>query len=96
MGNARSPSYFFLCSSSCWEGALAIRRRPLRICSLLLHQRTPAPQPEAPKKDIYVIVENNRLSVEFVNVNFGEIILTIGQKAGIRLKVSASNSSARK
>ena len=44
------------------------------------------PQPEIPKQISTVIVENNRLSVEFVNVSFGEILQSIGQKAGFRVE----------
>jgi hypothetical protein len=45
-----------------------------------------APQPEIPKQISTVIVENNRLSVEFVNVSFGEILKSIGKKAGFTVE----------
>ena len=48
-----------------------------------------APQPEAPKQISTVIIDNNRLSVEFVDVSFGEILRSIGQKAGFRLEGSS-------
>lgn len=44
------------------------------------------PQPEAPKHISTIMVEDNRLSVEFVNVNFGEILRSISQKAGFQLE----------
>ena len=40
-----------------------------------------APQPEVPKHVSTIIVEDNHLSVEFVDVNFGEIMRSISQKA---------------
>lgn len=48
-----------------------------------------APQPEAPKQIATVIIDNNRLSVEFVDVSFGEILRSISQKAGFRLEGSS-------
>jgi hypothetical protein len=48
-----------------------------------------APQPEAPKQISTVIIDNNRLSVEFVNVSLGEILRLISQKAGFRLEGSS-------
>ena len=53
------------------------------------------PAPEIPKQISTVILENNRLSVEFDNVSFGEIIQTVAQKAGIQIH-GGSASSARK
>ena len=47
------------------------------------------PQPEAPKQISTVIIDNNRLSVEFVDVSFGEILRSISQKAGFRLEGSS-------
>ena len=54
-----------------------------------------APQPEIPKQIATVILENNRLSVEFVNVSFGEILQSIGKKAGFRVE-GMSNVLSRK
>ncbi len=48
-----------------------------------------APQPEVPKQISTIMVEDNRLSVEFVNVNFGEILRSISQKAGFQLEGSS-------
>ncbi len=48
-----------------------------------------APQPEIPKHTSTVIVENNRLSVEFVNVSFGEILQAISNKAGFEVEGSS-------
>jgi hypothetical protein len=48
-----------------------------------------APQPEVPKQISTIIVEDSRLSVEFVNVNFGEILRAISQKAGFRIEGSS-------
>jgi hypothetical protein len=53
----------------------------------------PAPQPEVPKKVSTIIVDNDRLSVEFVNVNFGEIIQAVGQKAGFMIEGSSTTFS---
>jgi len=44
------------------------------------------PQPEALKQISTIIVEGNRLSVEFVNVDFGEILRSISQKAKFKLE----------
>ena len=57
-----------------------------------MQQDTPeaeAPQPEVPKQISTIMVEGNRLSVEFVDVNFGEIIRAISQKAGFRVEGSS-------
>ena len=58
-----------------------------------MQQDTPeaeaAPQPEVPKQPSTVMIENNRLSVEFVNMNFGEILRAIGQKAGFQVEGSS-------
>ena len=59
-------------------------RSPLRILSRLPKRLEVEPQPEIPKQISTVIIENNRLSVEFVNVNFGEILQSIGKKAGFQ------------
>jgi len=48
-----------------------------------------APQPETPKNKSTIIVDNGRLSVEFVDVNFGEILRSIGQKAGFQVEGSS-------
>ena len=45
-----------------------------------------APKDEIPKQISTIIVENNRLSVEFVNVSLGEILQSIGQKAGFKVE----------
>jgi hypothetical protein len=45
-----------------------------------------APQPEVPKHISTIMVEKNLLSVEFVNVDFGEILRSISQKAGFTLE----------
>jgi len=45
-----------------------------------------APEPEAPKQISTVMVEGHLLSVEFVDVNFGEILKSISKKAGFRLE----------
>jgi hypothetical protein len=42
----------------------------------------PAPEPEVTKQTYTITVENNLLSVELLNANFGKIIQTIAQKAG--------------
>jgi len=59
-----------------------------------MQQNTPkdetAPQPEVPQQIATIMVENNRLSVEFSNKNFGEILQAIGQKAGFRVEGSSS------
>ena len=50
-------------------------------------QQVPQTSEVAPPKQIStVIVENNRLSVEFINVSFGEILKSIGKKAGFRVE----------
>ena len=48
-----------------------------------------APQPEIPKHISTIMVEKNLLSVEFVNVDFGEILRSISQKAGFTLEGSS-------
>jgi len=55
-----------------------------------LQQGTQAePQPEVPKQLSTVTVNNNRLSVEFDNVSFGEAIRKIGEKAGFKVEGSS-------
>jgi len=46
-------------------------------------------QPEIPKHISTVMVEGNRLSVEFANVSFGEILRSISQKAGFQIEGSS-------
>ena len=43
------------------------------------------PQPEVPKQISIIKIENNLLSVELVNANFGEVIQSIAQKAGFTI-----------
>ena len=43
------------------------------------------PQPEVPKQISIITIENNRLSVELANANFGEVIQSIAQKAGFSI-----------
>lgn len=50
-----------------------------------------ATQPEVPKQIVNIALKNNRLSVDLVNANFGEIIQSIAQKAGFSIE---GNSSA--
>jgi hypothetical protein len=50
-----------------------------------------AKQPEVPRQTISIAVKNNRLSVDLVNANLGEIIQSIAQKAGFSIE---GNSSA--
>ncbi len=47
------------------------------------------PQPEIPKQISTVTVKNNRLSVEFVDVSFGEILLSISKNAGFKVEGSS-------
>lgn len=58
-----------------------------------MQQDTPeaevAPQPEVSQQISTIMVEDGHLSVEFVNVNFGEILRSISQKAGFRLEGSS-------
>jgi len=42
-------------------------------------------QPEVPKQISIIKIENNRLSVELANANFGEVIQSIAQKAGFSI-----------
>jgi len=59
-----------------------------------MQQNTPkdeaAPKPEVPGQIATIMIENNRLSVEFSNKNFGEILQAIGQKAGFTVEGSSN------
>jgi hypothetical protein len=48
-----------------------------------------APQPEVPKHISTIMIEDSRLSVEFVDVTFGEILRAISQKAGFQVEGSS-------
>jgi len=68
-------------------GGFAYAQKPPQNTQLV----TPTPAEAAPKDEIpkqisTIIVENNRLSVEFVNVSLGEILQSIGQKAGFKVE----------
>lgn len=55
----------------------------------------PVPHPELPQKTSTVIIDNDRLSVEFVDANFLDIILSIARKAGFALE-GTSNAFSKK
>ena len=49
-----------------------------------------APQPGLPEHISTIMVDGNHLSVEFVNVNFGEVLQAISRKVGFRLEGSST------
>ena len=67
-------------------GGPAYAQKPPQNTQLVTPTPEAAPQPEVPKKISTVIVENNRLSVEFANISFGEILQSIGNKAGFKVE----------
>lgn len=54
-----------------------------------------APQPEVPKQISTVIIENNRLSVEFADISFQEILQSISKKAGFKVEGSSKVFSTK-
>jgi len=67
-------------------GGSAYAQTPPQNTQLVTQTPEVAPPPEIPKQISTIIVENNSLSVEFVNVSFGEILQSIGKKAGFRVE----------
>ena len=67
-------------------GGSSYAQKPLQNTQPVIQTPEIAPQPEIPKQISTVIVENNRLSVEFVDVSFGEILKSIGNKAGFTVE----------
>ena len=55
----------------------------------------PSPEPEVTKQTYTITVENNLLSVELVNANFGETIRSIAQKAGFSVEGSSDAFSTK-
>jgi hypothetical protein len=67
-------------------GSSAYAQKPPQDTNPLTQTPEAAPQPEIPQQISTVIVDNNHLSVEFVNVSFGEILQSIGNKAGFMVE----------
>jgi hypothetical protein len=63
-------------------GGPAYAQKPPEDTQLVTPTPEAASKTDGPKQISTVILENNRLSVDFVNVSFGEILLSIGKKAG--------------
>ena len=68
------------------EGGTAYPQMPPPVSQQSAPADKSAPQPEVAKQTATIKVEDNLLSVELVNANFGEIIKTIAQKAGFGIE----------
>lgn len=93
MGNSKSLIILFSLLFLVTGGGTCYAQMPPQDVPPATSTNEPAPQPEVPKKVSTIMVDNDRLSVEFVNVSFGEIIQAVGQKAGFMIEGSSTTFS---
>lgn len=67
-------------------GGYAYAQKPPQNTQPVPQTAEVATMPEPPKQISTVILEDNHLSVEFVNVSLGEILQAIAKKAGFRVE----------